>query len=448
MGFSKDRFVEQDRLPIDLLCPICKDVVESPKQCKNGHVYCYVCIITWLDQSKTCPVDKQSLCEDKLYDCLMAKHWVGDLLVKCENMGCTWTGPYKTVENHDNTCGLRLIECSDCKKTDILRKDIDSHKTDECPHRIVECVLGCDKMDLQFRNIETHYITECVNRMIQCNYCNNEFMHKEEHDEKCLQKPINCKHCGDRMLRFYLADHEEECVLRQIACEDCDDVVVYNQLLDHFDVCRNRYLQCPDCSWSGKRYPSHKPICRGPLTKCTKCDDTYYLNKYDEHSLGMRHMAKILEKATDKEYTSERIEMTDNYIVFGQSTNVHEGKLYHCICLTAYSDKNEAICVLNYPLSYNGITLPFSFRIGYLNSDSRFIGIYFNKIKECKLNVSGLLNVIFISFDDKNEPLSYALAKNGQYNSNSGLSTHTSGNVFSWGNDILPGLKSGVSCPL
>lgn len=47
-------------------CPICLLCQRNPHQTSCGHRFCYSCIITWLNEGRTCPKDNCSLGEGKL----------------------------------------------------------------------------------------------------------------------------------------------------------------------------------------------------------------------------------------------------------------------------------------------------------------------------------------------------------------------------------------------
>ena len=44
-------------------CPICLLCQRDPYQTSCGHRFCYSCILTWLNEGKTCPKDNCSLGE-------------------------------------------------------------------------------------------------------------------------------------------------------------------------------------------------------------------------------------------------------------------------------------------------------------------------------------------------------------------------------------------------
>ena len=122
--------------------------------------------------------------------------------MRCDNVdrGCTWTGTVGTLEDHVDECGYTMVQCSkNCKArgTDIslMRKDLDSHLTTDCP-----------------------------NRAHKCEYCGEEGTYAgitEEHDQLCL-KPIPCPNteCTLTMERRRVEEHvASECMHTIVACQ-------------------------------------------------------------------------------------------------------------------------------------------------------------------------------------------------------------------------------------
>ena len=48
-------------------CPICLLCQRDPHQTSCGHRFCHSCILTWLNEGKTCPHDNCSLGEGMTY---------------------------------------------------------------------------------------------------------------------------------------------------------------------------------------------------------------------------------------------------------------------------------------------------------------------------------------------------------------------------------------------
>ena len=65
-GYDYD-FIEE--LEHRLECSICLLALRDPYQTSCGHRFCYSCIITWINEGRTCPHDNSSLGEgeDRLW---------------------------------------------------------------------------------------------------------------------------------------------------------------------------------------------------------------------------------------------------------------------------------------------------------------------------------------------------------------------------------------------
>ena len=48
-------------------CPICLDIVKFPKLTPRGHLFCGVCIESWLEDHSLCPLTKENLHKDQLF---------------------------------------------------------------------------------------------------------------------------------------------------------------------------------------------------------------------------------------------------------------------------------------------------------------------------------------------------------------------------------------------
>ena len=67
-GYDYD-FIEE--LEHRLECSICLLALRDPYQTSCGHRFCYSCIITWINEGRTCPHDNSSLGEgeDRVWWC-------------------------------------------------------------------------------------------------------------------------------------------------------------------------------------------------------------------------------------------------------------------------------------------------------------------------------------------------------------------------------------------
>src|SRR5689334_20102731 len=50
----------------ELMCNICLEVLENPRQCRNGHLFCMECITPALALTPECPICRTALTEPTL----------------------------------------------------------------------------------------------------------------------------------------------------------------------------------------------------------------------------------------------------------------------------------------------------------------------------------------------------------------------------------------------
>lgn len=96
-----------------------------------------------------------------------------ELSVPCPNDQCDSIIKKGEIEKHIKACLYTLLECPNnndpnghsgsCGK--ILRRDLEHHKTEVCPYRIVECLLKCGLM-LPLNYMEEHISHECPKTII------------------------------------------------------------------------------------------------------------------------------------------------------------------------------------------------------------------------------------------------------------------------------------------
>jgi len=158
MGLEIEAFV--DEVAQNLLCPICKKVLEKPSASQCGHVFCSSCLGKAISSKKLiCPtcngtlaMEKTSSAVDELAQQLskLSMHCthqsdgcktvtqLQDLeqhlgtecdyrLVKCEHKGCESLAPFIHLEVHMDSCDYRIVECKVCKVC-LPRKDMSAHQ--------------------------------------------------------------------------------------------------------------------------------------------------------------------------------------------------------------------------------------------------------------------------------------------------------------------------------
>lgn len=127
-----------DPLPEDFLCPICYMVVHNAYQCRDGHLFCAKCIIHWLQNNSTCPMDRAPCTTQSLVACRAVNNIVLTLHIRCPH-SCPWKGTLADLESHNQTCPFFALACAHCG-TQTLRSALPDH-LQTCPSRPVPCPL-------------------------------------------------------------------------------------------------------------------------------------------------------------------------------------------------------------------------------------------------------------------------------------------------------------------
>lgn len=106
MGYDPKLFVSA--VDEELKCPICQLILERPVSgIPCNHLYCEECIRTWLRRSKTCPLDRQFLSEEKLKPGpRIIVNFLKNLEIYCPNSvnGCAWTVKINDLMFHSSWC--------------------------------------------------------------------------------------------------------------------------------------------------------------------------------------------------------------------------------------------------------------------------------------------------------------------------------------------------------
>lgn len=214
-GYSTKLFVEQ---PSDeFICGLCLDVLNNPHQCRNGHCFCYGCVCSALAIQRMCPLCKCAMSVDSMNSNLLVRNLIEKTNVRCENVGCPWTGHLHRLDGHlCNECEYRLMICTN----------------DGCSVRVPQ------------NQLDAHVREECPFRHITCEYCCKSFKSDDftGHIESCELRPIVCS-CNKKLLNEQLAVHlREECPMAVTPCPlhymkcctaDCPKRMIRSQIDEH-----------------------------------------------------------------------------------------------------------------------------------------------------------------------------------------------------------------------
>jgi len=126
----------------------------------------------------------------------------------------------------------------------FFRKDIDRHKQQECPYRIVKCLLQCG-MSLAMNRMEEHIQHECLKQTVQCkNNCGTGGGTGQLRAPRAARVPAAADRvseqgeslfdegCALKIRRKELESHKVMCNYRRIYCQNqkCNAVIIYKDL--------------------------------------------------------------------------------------------------------------------------------------------------------------------------------------------------------------------------
>ena len=159
-GFPIGLFV--DTPPVDLLCGFCKNILNNPHQCKNGHLFCLQCLQTCTE----CPTCKISLNHSELGASLLAQERIETLSMKCrcKVMGspdstCSWTGLLKELTTRECPFELRMCPNVGCRVVCGI-EPLKQHNP-LYQKRLVECdlcSLNIPQTNLRFTKLSSHSV--------------------------------------------------------------------------------------------------------------------------------------------------------------------------------------------------------------------------------------------------------------------------------------------------
>ena len=173
--YNRDNLVNNDNVNLfDLTCPICLNILKSPKSCSsynNSHSFCNYCINKYLEDNNRCPICKNIF----LYQINNEIYYLLDkLLFKCTfyKEGCKEIINYSDYFNHINNCKFKtniLYECQ-IKKYNYANKTFD------------KCLFKGN-----IKEIENHF-KSCAFSKYKCIFCEDDIIkiNLEKHVEiKC-----------------------------------------------------------------------------------------------------------------------------------------------------------------------------------------------------------------------------------------------------------------------
>ncbi|XP_048346175.1 E3 ubiquitin-protein ligase PDZRN3 isoform X2 [Sphaerodactylus townsendi] len=145
MGFELDRF--DGEVDPDFKCNLCHKVLEDPLTTPCGHVFCAGCVLPWVVQQGSCPVQCRRISTKELNHVLPLKSLILKLDIKCANQarGCPKVVQLQHLAAHAEMCDYSPARCRHQGCVEVLNlRDVDAHMRESCPARPVGiCQQGC-----------------------------------------------------------------------------------------------------------------------------------------------------------------------------------------------------------------------------------------------------------------------------------------------------------------
>lgn len=145
MGYELDRF--KGTVDPDFKCNLCNKVLEEPLTTPCGHVFCSGCVLPWVVQRSSCPVQCQRISAKELNHVLPLKNLILKLEIKCDNhaRGCGAVVRLQHLAEHAESCDFAPAKCRHRGCGELLSaRDVDAHMRETCELRPAgACEAGC-----------------------------------------------------------------------------------------------------------------------------------------------------------------------------------------------------------------------------------------------------------------------------------------------------------------
>jgi len=224
------RFVGNDY--VSYICSICLEICRKPRQCKDGHLFCYQCIEQQIEHNPSCPLCRTDITLENISRNLVAEKQIENLPVWCryhfelgdtsedwrfsEN-GCNESLLSINLAAHEKKCTYAWTSCQYSEKCGKIRKKNKSEHESECIYRTTNCEYCYCLVQLPL--INEHQL-ECKAGPVTCSYCHEELTrgNLETHEkENCLEFNIECPYkCSEKVKRKDLKQHNKEFVAEHL----------------------------------------------------------------------------------------------------------------------------------------------------------------------------------------------------------------------------------------
>ena len=208
-----------DKVSVDLVCPICRMLLQEPQQTNCGHEFCRECVRPLMRDGKlTCPVCRAESLSNQIFDDKRFKREIMGRTINCDQngKGCKWSRELRQREKHNEEYEYMTKPCVNKCGQVVMRKDMEGHMTSKCPLRIVACDLYGEKG--KYSLLTQHY-SECEKYPMQCVYkcgmtvTRGEMKKHTSLEGTCPNSPLDCDFhdigCEFKGIRHELDKHIE-----------------------------------------------------------------------------------------------------------------------------------------------------------------------------------------------------------------------------------------------
>ena len=200
----------------DLKCGICFSLLQSPVQCRHGHLFCSACMA----KVENCPECRVVCSAETVARALFVEKTLSVLKIHCL---------YRFFENgkEDVKGGCPAV---------LVISEQDAHQA-ECKYRWVHC-KHCDQV-VRMHTLEAHEAA-CEQRFVRCQHCgsNVRFVELEKHENGCSDAPVECLLCKEPVMRRQLVVHSRnDCLEEIVPCpfEGCSaEPMKRSQVEEHY----------------------------------------------------------------------------------------------------------------------------------------------------------------------------------------------------------------------
>ncbi|RUS87630.1 hypothetical protein EGW08_004615 [Elysia chlorotica] len=149
----------------ELVCGICMNVLDEPKETPCRHVFCNACITRALETKKGCPMCRTRVTIPDLRPVLpLVNNLLNKLPMTCKN--------YR---------GEKIS--ASCKT--IIKKEFYLDHLKKCEFEYVDCPhQGCK--DMVIRREQTEHQESCLYRTVECPKCDTQYTYKDRRSHCCV----------------------------------------------------------------------------------------------------------------------------------------------------------------------------------------------------------------------------------------------------------------------